>query len=193
LWNLKTGKPIYTLDESDPIFIITFSPNGSQIAGAMYTENAIKVWCTKTKQLLHKLSSSQAITSLSFSHPTGFLLTSRYHNPMVGPMQDQWSLIPSGTKAGELINSSYCFGGRETKSPFSSDQYCASHPCTYLATPTTELHITKKSCASLYLCMQAIHQSGDRSHISKLIECSTSFHSLTDIERNKVYFEMNRK
>jgi len=194
LWNLKTGNPIETLGETDPVCIVAFSPNGSQIAGSLYTENAIKVWCTQTKQLLRKLSSSHAINSLAFSYPTSSMLTAVYYN-INRPLEThitQW-LLTSENEAGELINNCKVYGGCGQNSSFNGNKYCASHPCVYLATPKTELHITKKSCAPLYLCMQAIQKSGDRSHISKLIESSASFHSLTDLEIQKVRFEINRK
>ena len=193
VWNLKTGKPLYALDETDPIQIVTFSPTGSQFAGAMYTENAIKVWCTQTKQLLHKVSSPNNITSISFSHPTDSLLTAVYHGPFIQDLCiHQWLLTPEN-KVGELINSYKVYTGREKESNFKAAKYSAEHPSTYLVTPKTELHITKNYPTPLYVCIKAIHKSGDRSRIAQLIESSSSFHLLTDIEIQKVRFEMNRK
>jgi WD40 repeat protein len=194
LWSLKTGKPLHTFSESDPVSTVTFNSDGSHIAGALYTENAIKVWCIQTKQLLHKLSSSYSIKHLTFSHPTGSLLTALYYDhEAIFPTSymQQWSLFASDNKAGELINSSYCFGGRGKNDSFSGDKYLVRHPRLYVLTPKNELHITKKDCAPLFLCMKAIEKTNNLKR--ELIESSASFHQLTDLEKPKVYNEIQKK
>lgn len=105
LWDLKTGKPIKNFDESHPINLLAFNPNGSYIAAAMFNENIVKIWCPKTGNVLHKLSSQYRIDTLI---PNSHLLTviNKSNNSVNHPLITQW-ILKTDCTIGENISCFY--------------------------------------------------------------------------------------
>lgn len=195
LWDLTTGKLAHAFNESDPIGLVALSPHGSLIAGGIYKENTIKIWCSNTKQLLHKLTSNYAIDIMAFSQPTGSILTgitSRggANNLRENSVLTQWILTPLDNTLGEQINCGYVFGGNSKECwPFSGNTYSAH--VNQLSSENNKLYITKKNCIPLYLCMQAINKTP---HLKQgLIESSVSYHQLTSLEMGKINSEIQKK
>ena len=200
LWDLKTGKVIHTFNESNPIHILAFNPNGSCIAAALYNENTIKIWCPKTGQLLHTLPSYYTISSLTYSS-TGSILTAvngyvnqaRRQAEPPSPFITQWQLTTTDNKPGETINCSYVVG-RPSDRPFIGIKYDA-YRRTSFTWQDQQLSVIKKNCSPLYLCMQAIQKTNNLSQeeIKKYIERTASYRQLTDLEQKNIHNEIGKK
>lgn len=198
LWDLKTGKPIKKFNEQNPINIVAFSPDGSLIAAAMYNENTVKIWCPKTNQLLHTLSSHDRIDNLVINN---HLLTAIYNNnaSITKHIITQWAL-KTDYNSGQKIS---CFhaadewgehGHRTKHSQFYGNKYRAIPPLTYLTSKKNELTITKRDCNHVLMCLQAIQKTDTSlSNPQDKIEKSSSFQQSTSWERGMIYTAIQRK
>lgn len=207
LWNLTNGKIEHVMSKQYPINIITFNKNGSQLATAVVNDTAcsILVWCTKTKTILHTIKNLEEIYAIGYGLPQSGMLISQHHSPNYACSYHQlWKIAPSTAQEGENIGIIARRGLTMPTSPAADElkaiesgtdtpRYKAIHPNMYIASPKTQLEITKKYAWNLYMCKQAINKAIKDQTLQNKIEQSQSFHALTDLEKKIVYDEINKK
>lgn len=165
LWNLQTGKCVHILPEkdADTIFCMTFNPDGSLLAAMKESKvdnNTIKIWSTKSAQLVHAVYRDTAIKIVPHNENDirmiiGAIRTyTQYNNndPDIRYYRTYW-------------NNKY-------------------KTCLPRYNRDSILRVKKPGCRSLYLCKQIAQNTPDIS--SEKLDTLPLFQQLTEYEKNIV-------
>lgn len=82
IWDTATGKPNRTLEGTDSVEIIAFSPDGYTIATAS-VDNSVQVWDTTTGRDKYTLEHTSPIVGVSYSHDHPNILTAVHRDTTV--------------------------------------------------------------------------------------------------------------
>ena len=198
VWDLNTSKAIEILPEKSKNGSVTFALDHDLLA--TQTTNApqectIKIWNAKTRNLLqtinHPLPANTCIDYMTFlaKSPTATLAVfSR-------------NIDDTHTLSSYLFDSNYAanYAGA-AYIPFAESTYISDYlrkgDYVYLRDTTNSdinQFITKKNCANLYLCEQAIRNTNKNNLHKNVIEKSKPFQALTMVEKEIIIKEIDQQ
>jgi hypothetical protein len=194
LWDLQTEKCVHTFpeDNADTIFRMTFNPDGSHLATAEHPDgyNIIKIWATKSAQLLHTIEHNARIVEFHYGQNNTLILR---NNDDYNTHSDIKILSVNNNNVATITDITKKYREKSERNSddlflyyaYWNNMYKTETPrCNY---GNSKLTVKKLNCRSLYLYYQAIHNTDCiTSATQNLLTQQPLFKELTELEKNKI-------